>query len=58
MAFKDFEFKSEGKGIRHDQRPICAKFPAHIDQILRAMPDRSEYVRKAVERQLREDGLL
>ncbi len=34
------------------------RFTEAVDQILWNRDDRQEYVRKAVERQLREDGLL
>lgn len=30
------------------ERPICVRFPQSIDEQLRAMPDRSAFIRKAV----------
>ncbi len=51
----------QGLGTSHKQQPICAKFPPAIDAILRdenLIPDRSAYIRAAVEHQLKEDGLL
>jgi len=40
------------------QSPISAKFPPFADKKLREMADRSNYLRRAVIRQLKEDGLL
>ncbi|PSB29908.1 hypothetical protein [Stenomitos frigidus] len=47
-----------GLGTSHDFKPICVKFPPLIDALLRAMESRSDYIRAAVERQLKDDGLL
>lgn len=50
--------QSKGLGTKHNGRAIGVKFPPHIDEILRSLPNKSEYVRKAVVKQLIEDGLL
>ncbi|MFL9458087.1 hypothetical protein AB0756_39625 [Tolypothrix campylonemoides VB511288_2] len=52
------KYQNTGLGTTDHQRPIAAKFPPHIDAILRSIPNRSDYVRKAVIKQLIEDGLL
>ncbi|MDF5718077.1 MAG: hypothetical protein PUP93_30470 [Rhizonema sp. NSF051] len=51
-------FKSKGIGVTTNQVPISAKFPLYIDEIIRKLPDRSQYIRDAVIAKLREDGLL
>ncbi|NEP10879.1 MAG: hypothetical protein F6K14_11825 [Symploca sp. SIO2C1] len=50
--------QSKGLGTKHNGRAIGVKFPPHIDEILRSQPNKSDYIRKAVIRQLVEDGLL
>lgn len=52
------KFENLGLGTTNEQAPICVKYPPHIDAVLRNIPNRSDYVRKAVIRQLIEDGLL
>lgn len=61
MPSEDTYFKGRGKGITSTTKPICAKFPPAIDAILRDVSkvgDRSDYIRRAVEKQLREDGMI
>ena len=50
--------QSKGLGTKHNSKAIGVKFPPHIDEILRSLSNKSDYVRKAVIRQLIEDGLL
>lgn len=40
------------------RNPLCIKVAPEIDVILRSLPNRSEYIRDAVIKQLRLDGLL
>ncbi|MBW4696249.1 MAG: hypothetical protein KME27_31430 [Lyngbya sp. HA4199-MV5] len=49
---------SKGVGLSTHQQPIAVRFPPVIDALLRAMSDRQAYIRAAVERQLKDDGLL
>ena len=51
-------FKSTGIGITSKQAPICVMFPGEFDEILRSLPNRSEYIRDVVIRALKEDGFL
>jgi len=55
---KDHKFKDTGLGTKSVTSPICAKFPPDIDAIIRALPNRSEFVRGAVMDALRKSGLL
>lgn len=47
---------------KYGDKPLGAtmgiRFPEDIDQVLRQMSDRQDYIRKAVEDRLRADGLL
>jgi hypothetical protein len=52
------QFISLGVGTSRDRPPISVKFPVEIDNILRQIPDRSDYIRKAVIEKLIEDGYL
>jgi hypothetical protein len=38
--------------------PICTKFPVEVDEILRSLPNRSDYVREAVIARLKQEGKL
>lgn len=49
---------SKGLGMSHTQKPIAVRFPPAVESLLRAMSDRQDYIRAAVERQLQDDGLL
>lgn len=37
---------------------LSIRFPEDIDKVLRSMSDRQEYIRRAVEAQLKADGLF
>ncbi len=49
---------SKGLGIPHGQPPIPVKYPPKIDQILRSLNNRSDYIRQAVKAQLEADKLI
>jgi hypothetical protein len=51
-------FRSYGIGTQSKQQAISTMYNYGIDQILRSMENRSDYIRKAVNKQLHEDGLL
>ena len=51
-------FKPSGVGTKNHQQPISVMYPSDIDALLRSLANRSEYIRDAVIKQLREDGLL
>lgn len=53
------KFASKGLGLKKGKTPrqINVAFPPDIDAILRAMDNRSEYIREAVRKQLEIDGL-
>jgi hypothetical protein len=52
------QFKSLGLGSRNHQQSISVMYSASVDKILRSIPNRSEYIRNAVIKQLIADGLL
>lgn len=58
MPKEESQFKGFGLGTKHKQQPISVKFPPAIDLLLRKMPDRSTYIRDAVENKLKADGFL
>ena len=41
-------FKGKGVGIKHKQKPVSVMLPEEIDAIVRAMPNRSEFIRQAI----------
>ena len=41
-------FKGKGVGIKHKQKPVSVMIPDEIDAIIRAMPNRSEFIRQAI----------
>ena len=41
-------FKSEGVGTKYKQKPVSVLLPTEIDQIVKAMPNRSEFIRQAI----------
>lgn len=41
-------FKGKGLGVKHKQRPVSVMLPEDIDTIVRAMPNRSEFIRQAI----------
>lgn len=52
------QFKGKGLGTIYKQAPMCAVFPEPFNEILKAMENRSEYIRKAVINQMTADGLI
>ncbi len=41
-------FQGKGLGIKHKQKPVSVMLPQEIDEIVRAMPNRSEFIRQAI----------
>ena len=52
---EQYQFKQEG-GEPMAQNPICVKFPQSVDEQLRAMSDRSGFIRRAVDAALKAAG--
>lgn len=48
----------KGLGIPHGQPPIPVKYPPEIDQVLRTLNNRSDYIRQAVIAKLEADELI
>ena len=51
-------FKSEGLGTKKGQGPVSVKLAPEIDAIVRSLPNRSEFIRKAIYNQLLADKLI
>jgi hypothetical protein len=46
----DYQTRFQGKGIgtKHKQKPVSVMLPEEIDMVIRAMPNRSEFIRQAI----------
>lgn len=51
-------FESEGKNIGSQVQPISVKFSLDIDEVVRSLPNRSDFIRQAVIEKLEKEGLL
>lgn len=40
------------------EKPICVRFPVEIDEALRAMPDKADWIRRAVFELAKREGLI
>jgi hypothetical protein len=49
------QFKSKGVGVKHDHKPICMMLPPETDSYVRALPNRSEWLRQAVAEKIDRD---
>ncbi len=55
MAAK--KFQSLGVGLRYKQKPVSVMLPPELDERIRALPNRSEFIRQAIaEKFAREDA--
>ena len=50
--------KSKGLGTTNKQSPISVTYPPEMDTTLRSLDNRSDYIRRAVLKQLHADGLI
>ncbi|WP_239651873.1 ribbon-helix-helix domain-containing protein [Neosynechococcus sphagnicola] len=44
--------------MTHDAPPVCVKLPPALDVIVRALPNRSEWLRQAIQEKAQREGLL
>lgn len=51
-------FKPKGVGTKYKQNPVSVLLPGDIDPIVKAMPNRSEFIRQAVLEKLEREGLF
>ena len=49
--------QSKGLGITHKQAPVSVMLPPKIDTIVRAMPNRSDFIREAISEKLEREKL-
>ena len=54
----DTKFKGKGLGTKGRQQPVGAVLPPKYDVIVRSIPNRSEWIRKAIIEKLERDGML
>lgn len=54
---KDGKYTGE-IGLTESIAPISVRYPAEVDAVLRALPDRQSRIRQWVEEGLRREGLL
>lgn len=50
-------FKGKGLGVSHKHRPVSVMLPKEMDEIVRAMPNRSEFIRQAIAEKLERDQI-
>lgn len=55
---KQFKPLPDVEGVELAKTALCVKLPVELDAIVRPMPFRSEWIRKAIRNQLRADGYL
>jgi hypothetical protein len=57
---KPYHFKSKGIGLKDKSMPLCVGMPPEIDALIRALPNRSEWMRRvlteAAQRELMQDS--
>jgi hypothetical protein len=58
MPREETQFKPQGVGLNWKIPPIAVRYTLEIDRILRAMPDRQDFIRKAVIEKLERENLL
>ncbi len=51
-------FKTRGIGTKNKQKPVSVLLPQEIDEIVKAMPNRSEFIRQAVREKLERDSII
>ena len=51
-------FKSKGVGTKYKQKPVSVLLPTEIDRIVKAMPNRSEFIRQAIIEKLEREAPL
>ena len=51
-------FTGKGLGTNRTQKPVAAILPPQVDEIVRSIPDRSEFIRQAIIEKLEREGLL
>jgi len=51
-------FKSQGVGVKHESKPICVMLPPELDEYVRSLPNRSEWLRAAITEKMERDKQL
>ena len=53
-----YKIKGKGLGTTDKQIAVAVKLPPVIDAIVKALPNRSDFLREAIAEKLRKEGLL
>lgn len=53
--FKDYEFKSTGVGVKHGTKPVSVMLPPELDEIVRSLPNRSQFIREAIAEKVKKE---
>jgi hypothetical protein len=54
---KPHAFKGRGIGTTHRGQPVGTKLPPALDELVRSLPNRSEFIRQAIIEKLTREGL-
>jgi predicted GNAT superfamily acetyltransferase len=44
----DTQFKGKGIGTSSNSKPVCVMLPPDLDEFVRGLPDRSQWLREAI----------
>lgn len=58
MSKEKTQFKGRGLGVTHKQKPVSVMLPPEMDSVVRALPNRSDFIRQAIAEKLEKEGLL
>jgi hypothetical protein len=47
-SLKPYQFKGKGLGIKHNSQPVSVLLPPEIDALIRALPNRSDWMRRVL----------
>lgn len=53
-----YKFKNTGLNTTNKQPPVSVKLPPEIDKVVRSLPNRSEFIREAIEEKLIREKLV
>lgn len=51
------QFSSQGVGLKYKQKPVSVMLPPELDEIVRSLPNRSEFIREAIAEKVKKEIL-
>ncbi len=51
------KYAFKGLGIGHYQAPVCVMLPPDLDEIMRSLENRSDFIRDAIAEKVKREGL-